>query len=87
MAEKNAIQNQMQLTFPFQPNAILLQESYADWQFYLGYLVPTTIFRAVESKFPTCQIKHSVKSMLSNLPTNLLFSTIFLEVGIQQLDL
>ena len=85
--EKIALQNQLQLTFPFQPNSILLQESYADWQFYLGYLVPATIFKAVESKFPACQIKHSFKSMFNNLPANNLTSTIFIEVGIQQLDL
>ena len=85
--EKIALQNQLQLTFPFQPNSLFLQESYADWQFYLGYLMPTAIFRAIESKYPNCQFKHAFKPMLSNLPPRDLDYTIFIEVSIQQMDL
>jgi hypothetical protein len=85
--EKMALQSQLQLTFPFQPNSIFLQESYADWQFYLGFLIPAPIFRAIEQKFPGCQIKHAFKPMFNNLPARSVGNMIFIEVGIQQIDL
>lgn len=72
-------------SFPFDPSTMLLHESFSAWQFYLGYAVPTALFRALESRYSDMKYRHAVKLALRDHSTDEVQGALFVQVGITQL--
>ena len=85
--EKEVLQQQHQSTTPTQRNTIFLTESYADWQFYLGYSIPSMVLQTVKSIFPSCGYKHVLKPFLVELPTQSAEGTLCVDVTVQQINI
>ena len=85
--EKGVLQQQHQSTTPAQLNTIFLTESYADWQFYLGYSIPSIVLQTVKTIFPSCGYKHVLKPFLVDLPTQTADGTLCVDVTVQQINI
>ena len=73
--------------FPFNPSTFLVHESFSSWQFYLGYAVPTTLFRKLENRFPAMKYRHTIKLLLNNYAGTDVAGALYIQVGISQLTL
>lgn len=85
--EKEVLQQQHQSTTPTQRNTIFLTESYADWQFYLGYTIPSFVLQNVKSIFSSCGYRHVFKPFLVELPTQSAEGILCVNVTVQQINI
>jgi hypothetical protein len=72
------------VTYPHQNTLLFLHESFANWQFYLCYSVPTILFRTLESRFSDLTYNHAIKGLLKDSSPNIVAGVIQLHVGIEQ---
>lgn len=85
--EKEALRQHHQLTLPNISDSVFLHESYADWQFYVGYSIPSAVLQAIKTAFPSCGIKHVFKPILYNLPERIVEGTLCIDVCVQQFSI
>lgn len=85
--EKEVLRLHHQLTLPNTADSVFLHESYADWQFYLGYSIPSSVLYAIKNRFPSCGIKHTFKPILYNLPERVQEGTLCIDVSVQQFSI
>lgn len=63
--EEKKLQALHQSLYPFAGPAVFKTETMAEWQLYLGYPVPITLYRGCESLFPGARARHSFKLSLN----------------------
>lgn len=73
--------------YPYSPHMLCLHESYASWQFYLGYAVPENLFRTLESRFSDLKYYHAIKWLLKDSHATNDAGAFLVQVGIAQLSI
>lgn len=82
--ERSKLDLLQKVTYPHQNTLLFLHESFANWQFYLCYAVPTILFRTLESRFSDLTYYHAIKGLLKDSSANQDAGVIHLHVGIDQ---
>jgi hypothetical protein len=62
--EESKLMEMHGLLHPFPGDVSFKAESLAEWQLYIGYAVPSILSRALESRYPSARIRHSLKLAL-----------------------